>query len=107
MIPNVYVSLSLDRGRLPDSQLPEGAGGSDLGRPSYAFGTVSLVVSKADKTITVAATPSKAQAGPGETISVAIDLKDDHQRVGVLAEDDRGARVVASSILHDIGQPIA
>lgn len=74
-IPNLHVALAIARGRLAPSELPEGAAKSeDLGRPSYAHGSVNLKVSRASKTITVTAKPSTALAEPQQKIAVEIAL---------------------------------
>ncbi len=76
-VPNLHVSLTLARGRLTAAELPPGASPQeDIGRPSWAAGEAVLKVSKAPKTLTVKATPSRATAGPGETIDLDISLAD-------------------------------
>lgn len=76
-VPNVYVSLAIARGRLSAAELPEGASkAEDLGRPSYAHGSVNLQVSRESKTLTVTAKPSTTLAEPQQKIAVDVTLAD-------------------------------
>ncbi|HVO31943.1 MAG TPA: alpha-2-macroglobulin family protein, partial [bacterium] len=76
-LPNVWVSLALSRGRLKPEEMPEGGkDAEDLGRPAFATGEASLKVSLAPKTISVAAASSKKEAGPGESVDLAVTLTD-------------------------------
>jgi alpha-2-macroglobulin len=75
MVPNLYVQVDLvgaaartdDRGE-PDAKLPK--------RPAYAMGTINLPIPAKQRTLTVTVQPNAAKIGPGETASIAVQVKD-------------------------------
>ncbi|HRC54510.1 MAG TPA: Ig-like domain-containing protein, partial [Kofleriaceae bacterium] len=75
MVPNLFVQVDLvgaaertnDQGQ-PDPKLPK--------RPAYAMGVINLPVPPKQRTLSVTVTPSAAKLGPGETASVAVQVKD-------------------------------
>jgi hypothetical protein len=75
MTPNLYVQVDLvglavrtnDRGE-PDPKLPK--------RPAYATGVINLPVPPKQRALQVAVTPNAAKLGPGESATLALEVKD-------------------------------
>jgi uncharacterized protein YfaS (alpha-2-macroglobulin family) len=85
MVPNMYVQVDLvgmaartdDKGD-PDPKLPK--------RPAYASGVIDLPVPPKQRTLKVVATPSAAKLAPGETVKIALDVRDANGRPVANAE---------------------
>ncbi|MCK5800744.1 MAG: hypothetical protein KAI47_26335, partial [Deltaproteobacteria bacterium] len=77
-LPGVHVAVALGRGRLKDKSLGKAA--KDLGRPTFAHGTIYLPVSMARKTVSVAVKPARKVIGPSQKLKIAIETKDDRGR---------------------------
>jgi uncharacterized protein YfaS (alpha-2-macroglobulin family) len=71
--PNAYVSVHLLRAR---SSAPPAAGKADVGAPTYRAGHAELRIDPEARRLKVALTPSKKELRPGETIDVALEVKD-------------------------------
>lgn len=71
--PNAYVSVHLVR---PRSAAPPGGGKADVGAPTYRAGHAELRVDPEARRLTVSLSPSKKELRPGETIDVALEVKD-------------------------------
>jgi len=75
MVPNMYVQVDLvgmaprldDKGD-PDPKLPK--------RPAYASGTIDLPVPPKQRTLKVAVVPSAKKVAPGESLTLALDVRD-------------------------------
>lgn len=75
MVPNLYVQVDLvgsaartnDKGE-PDDKLPK--------RPAYAMGQINLPVPAKQRTLSVSVAPAAAKVGPGESTSIAVEVKD-------------------------------
>ena len=75
MTPNLVVQVDLvgqttraDDNGDPDPRLPK--------RAAYAVGAIDLSIPPKQRTLAVTATPSAAKVAPGETTTVAIDVRD-------------------------------
>jgi len=73
-VPGVHVALALARGRVNDPSL--GKATRDLGRPTFAHGTVELTVVTDEKQIKVEAKPERETVGPSETLKVRLRASD-------------------------------
>lgn len=71
MIPNVYVGVVLERGRVA----PPGKAG-DPGRPTFRVGYAKLRVRDAAKRLAVELKPDAEEKKPGDDLSIALDVKD-------------------------------
>jgi len=79
MVPNMYVQVDLvgmaprtnDKGD-PDPSLPK--------RPAYASGTIDLPVPPKQRTLKVSVTPSVKKIAPGESLKLALDVRDANGR---------------------------
>lgn len=75
MVPNLYVQVDLvgaaartnDKGE-PDDKLPK--------RPAYAMGQINLPVPAKQRTLSVSVAPAAAKVGPGESTTIAVEVKD-------------------------------
>ena len=75
MTPNLYVQVDLvgaaartnDKGD-PDPTLPK--------RPAYASGTINLPIPPRQRTLSVVVQPSAAKLGPGESATLAVEVRD-------------------------------
>src|SRR6185503_13832255 len=75
MTPNLYVQVDLvglamranDRGE-PDPKLPK--------RPAYAVGSIDLPIPPKQRALQVTVTPSTPKLGPGESATLALEVKD-------------------------------
>jgi uncharacterized protein YfaS (alpha-2-macroglobulin family) len=75
MTPNLFVQVDLvglapranDRGE-PDPKLPK--------RPAYAVGSINLPIPPKQRALHVAVMPSAAKLGPGESATLALEVKD-------------------------------
>lgn len=70
-MPNVYVSVMLFAGRLPDKGF--GDDGFDLGKPSFKIGYVNLPVETGEKRLNVKVTTDKPTYRPGEEVTVTLE----------------------------------
>ncbi len=85
MVPNMYVQVDLvgmasrtDDNGDPDPKLPK--------RPAYASGVIDLPVPPKQRTLQVAVVPSAKKVAPGETIKLALDVRDANGRAVPNAE---------------------
>ncbi|HEX5059401.1 MAG TPA: DUF6049 family protein [Kofleriaceae bacterium] len=96
MTPNLYVQVDLvgmatranDRGE-PDKALPK--------RPAYAVGSINLPVPPKQRALQVAVTPEAAKLGPGESTTLAVEVKDAAGRP--VADAEAAVVVVDESVL--------
>ncbi len=72
-LPEVFVGVSLARGRLTEGL---GKAAQDLGRPTFAHGSLRLPVSLKEKTITVEVKPAREAVGPSEKLELTLQTKD-------------------------------
>jgi hypothetical protein len=70
-LPELFVAVSLARGR--DGSLGKAA--QDLGRPTFAHGSVRLPVSLDSKTVEVAVKPRKEAVGPQEKLTIDLSAR--------------------------------
>jgi len=70
-LPNVYVSVMLFAGRLPDKGF--GEDGFDLGKPSFKIGYVNLPVETGEKRLNVKVSTDKPTYRPGEEVTVTLE----------------------------------
>ncbi|MEP6861845.1 MAG: alpha-2-macroglobulin family protein [Deltaproteobacteria bacterium] len=85
MVPNLFVQVDLigmaartdDHGD-PDPKLPK--------RPAYATGMLDLEVPPTQRTLKVEVAPNAAKVAPGESASIALDVRDAHGRAVPNAE---------------------
>jgi hypothetical protein len=73
-VPGVHVSLALARGRVKDPKLGQAA--RDLGRPTFAHGTVELPVSTEEKQVKVEVRPARETVGPSEKLRIRLKATD-------------------------------
>lgn len=73
MRPNVYVSVSLVRGRV---KAPPKKGGPDPGRPSVRMGYARLKVGIQDRALDVQVTPEAKKYRPGQEVDVQVQVED-------------------------------
>jgi uncharacterized protein YfaS (alpha-2-macroglobulin family) len=71
-LPELFVAVSLARGR--DGSLGKAA--QDLGRPTFAHGSVRLPVSLAGKTVEVTVKPRKQAVSPQEKLKIDLGARD-------------------------------
>jgi hypothetical protein len=96
MTPNLFVQVDLvglavranDRGE-PDQTLPK--------RPAYAVGTINLPIPPKQRSLQVAVTPSAAKLGPGESATLALEIKDASGKP--VADAEAAVIVVDESVL--------
>jgi hypothetical protein len=96
MVPNMTVQVDLvgmaartdDKGQ-PDPNLPK--------RPAYAVGTIDLPVPPKQRTLTVTVAPDVAKVGPGESATLAVEVKDAAGRP--VADAETAVIVVDEAIL--------
>jgi uncharacterized protein YfaS (alpha-2-macroglobulin family) len=74
MRPNAYVSVHLVKAR--SAPPPTEGGKADLGAPTYRAGQAELRVDPEARRLKVSLTPNKRELRPGETIEVALEVKD-------------------------------
>ena len=72
-LPNVYVSVVLLQGRKAEAGKTKEA---DVGRPSFKVGYVKLSVSPKEKELNLSVTTDKKDYRPGDSVEVAIHVKD-------------------------------
>ncbi|MCC6751566.1 MAG: hypothetical protein IT371_28195 [Deltaproteobacteria bacterium] len=98
-LPELHVGVALGRGR---TKITEGSkdAARDLGRPTFAFGSLRLPVSLEQKTITVIVKPAKETVRPSETVKVTLETKDARGN-GVAAE--LAVMVVDEGVLSLLG----
>ncbi|MGI5844589.1 MAG: alpha-2-macroglobulin family protein [Candidatus Xenobium sp.] len=77
-VPNVFVSVILLQGRLPDAGF--GPDGLDLGKPSFKIGYVNLPVESVERRLEVQVTPSKEVWEPRQQVSLQVQLRDSQGR---------------------------
>lgn len=82
-LPNVYVSVMLFAGRLPDKGFAED--GFDLGKPSFKIGYVNLPVETGEKRLNVKVSTDKPSYRPGEEVTVTLECLG-HTGKGVASE---------------------
>lgn len=82
MIPNVFVSVLMQKGRSGEEGLEAG---DDPGRPEVRVGFVQVKVEKKSKRLTVAVSPDGARKRPGEKVKVDLQVSD-HLGRGTKAE---------------------
>ncbi len=97
-LPNVYVAVALGRGRSRDKALGKAA--KDLGRPTFAHGSLRLPVSIAEKTLKVAVKPARVVVGPSETLKIELQTTD-HQ--GKPAASELAVMLVDEGVLSLLG----
>lgn len=73
-LPNVYVSVVLLQGRIPDKGFTED--GDDLGKPSFKIGYLNLPVTAVEKRLTVKVKPDRETYGPGEEVKASLEVVD-------------------------------
>ncbi|NOZ21430.1 MAG: hypothetical protein GXP25_10115 [Planctomycetes bacterium] len=76
-MPNVYISVVLVQGRTTNKMSEDGA---DLGKPSYKVGYIDLPIRNDAARLTVAVTPDRQTAAPGENATVDLRVTDSHGR---------------------------
>jgi len=77
-VPNVFVSVILLQGRLPDAGF--GPDGLDLGKPSFKIGYVNLPVESTERRLQVQVTPSKEVWEPRQQVRLQVQLRDSQGR---------------------------
>ncbi len=100
MVPNMYVQVDLvgmaartdDHGD-PDPKLPK--------RPAYASGTIDLPVPPKQRTLKIAVAPNAPKVAPGDTVKLALDVRDAQGRP--VANADAAVIVVDEAILSLTG----
>ncbi|HEY5944819.1 MAG TPA: DUF6049 family protein [Kofleriaceae bacterium] len=100
MTPNLFVQVDLvglavranDRGE-PDPKLPK--------RPAYAVGAINLSVPPKQRALQVVVTPSAAKLGPGESATLALEVKDAAGKP--VADAEAAVIVVDESVLSLTG----
>jgi uncharacterized protein YfaS (alpha-2-macroglobulin family) len=73
-LPGVYLAVALGRGRSHDKKLGKAA--KDLGRPTFAHGSVRLPVSLAEKTLKVSVKPAREVVGPSQKLKIEVQTQD-------------------------------
>ncbi|MBE0432934.1 hypothetical protein IBX73_05640 [candidate division WOR-3 bacterium] len=73
--PNVYVCVTLLRGRVRDLSWSEEKE-QDVGKPQFKIGYLNLRVSAAEKKLRILARPDKATYEPRDTVVLALEVKD-------------------------------
>lgn len=74
MLPNIFVSVVLARGRVPEAQGVEV--GDDPGRPAVRVGYTTLNVEKKSRKLSVQLTPNAEEYRPRDTVNVQIRVAD-------------------------------
>jgi uncharacterized protein YfaS (alpha-2-macroglobulin family) len=80
MVPNIFVGVVLQRGRVVDGKSAPPDGGDDPGRPSVRLGYAELSVGKGVKRLTVAVSTQRAEFKPRETVPIDVVVTDAAQR---------------------------
>jgi alpha-2-macroglobulin len=73
-LPELHVSVALARGRLSSKELGKAA--KDLGRPTFAHGTLRLPVELSQKEVKVEVKPAKEAVGPSEKLKIKLRATD-------------------------------
>ncbi|HEY5928057.1 MAG TPA: DUF6049 family protein, partial [Kofleriaceae bacterium] len=100
MTPNLHVQVDLvglavranEKGE-PDPKLPK--------RPAYAVGTINLPIPPKQRALQVVVTPSTAKLGPGESATLALEVKDAAGKP--VADAEAAVIVVDESVLSLTG----
>ncbi|MBK8216463.1 MAG: hypothetical protein IPK71_22265 [Myxococcales bacterium] len=95
MRPNVYVTVSLVRGRVGAPAKGEGTGG-DVGAPAFAVGTTSLEVNRESRRLKIDLSTKKKSFSPGEEVEVDLAVRD---RSGKAARADVAFYAVDEGVL--------
>lgn len=74
MLPNIFVSVVLARGRVPEAQGLES--GDDPGRPAVRVGYTTLNVEKKSRKLSVKLTPNAEEFRPRDTVKVQVNVAD-------------------------------
>lgn len=82
-LPNVYVSVMLLQGRLPDAGFSDA--GEDLGKPSFKIGYVNLPVESGEKRLKVEVGTDRQEYRPGDEVKATLKVLD-HEGKPVKAE---------------------
>ncbi|UQA63951.1 hypothetical protein E8A73_039710 [Polyangium aurulentum] len=72
--PNAFVSVLIVRGR--SKAPPASTKDPDVGAPAFRMGYASLSVNPEKRRLSIALTPSKAEARPGDNVDVDITVRD-------------------------------
>ncbi|MGD9380726.1 MAG: alpha-2-macroglobulin family protein, partial [candidate division WOR-3 bacterium] len=78
-LPNVYVCVTLLRGRVEDLGWSEESE-QDMGKPQFKIGYVSLKVNTEQKRLKLIAKPDKADYRPRDSVFIELDVKDHQDR---------------------------
>jgi len=84
-LPNVYVCVTLLRGRVKDNGWNEETD-QDLGKPQFKIGYINLTVSAEEKQLRILAEPDKNEFRPRDTVSVEVTVRDHKNRPAANAE---------------------
>ncbi|HEY0840190.1 MAG TPA: alpha-2-macroglobulin family protein, partial [Vulgatibacter sp.] len=100
MVPNVFVSVLMSRGRVADGGLE---GGDDPGRPAIRLGYAELRVEKSGKRLSVQVKPAASEYRPRDVVKVDLQVADQAGRgveteVAVWAVDEGVLRLTGYEI---------
>lgn len=97
-IPGLHVAVALGRGRINDKKLGKAA--KDLGRPTFAHGTVRLAVSAKAKALKVTVKPQREVVGPSQPLEIALELRD---AAGKPVQGEIAVMIVDEGVLSLLG----
>ncbi|UCG31416.1 MAG: hypothetical protein JSV53_05955 [candidate division WOR-3 bacterium] len=96
-LPNVYVCVSLLRGRVEDLSW-DAEKEQDLGKPQFKIGYLNLMVSAAEKRLQVAVRPDRKDYRPRDTVTVDLVVKNNFG--STVANSDIALFVVDLGVLN-------
>ncbi len=77
-LPEIHVGVGLSRGRV--KMTTKGQGDEDLGRPTFASGSLRLPVRVAHKELAVSVKPAQRVVRPSQVLDVAVQTRDHRGR---------------------------
>ncbi|MCA9666992.1 MAG: Ig-like domain-containing protein [Myxococcales bacterium] len=76
MLPNAFVSVLMVRGRVKGYRRDKKDPTADPGKPVFKAGYAKIVVSQKARRLAVTVKPEREKYRPGETVNVALDVRD-------------------------------
>ncbi|MDH4210052.1 MAG: MG2 domain-containing protein [candidate division WOR-3 bacterium] len=96
-LPNIYVCVSLLRGRVKDLSWDEEKE-QDLGKPQFKIGYLNLMVNAVEKRLQVSVSPDRKDYRPRDTVALDLVVKDNNGKT--VAGSDVALFVVDLGVLN-------